>query len=91
MATPLAGDISGNVKMAEKAFADCRQGDRQSLIEYKCGFYYRWQQLCVASGAPERDDEYLGSVFVRGLHPQFSTLLEAYANHCMGDRPVDVD
>lgn len=69
--------------MAEKAFADYRQGDRQSLIEYKA--------VCAAIGAPERDDEYLGSVFVRGLHPQFSTLLEAYANHRMGDRPVDVD
>ena len=89
MSTPLAGDLSGNIRLAEKAFAEYRQGDKQSLIEYKRGFDLRWRQ-CVAIGAPERDAEYLCSAFIRGLHPLFSSLIEAYDNNLMGDRPTDV-
>ncbi len=37
------------------------------------------------------DDEYLCSAFIRGLHPLFSTLIEAYDNNLMGDRPIDVN
>ena len=49
MSTPLGGDTSGNIRLAEKAFSEYRQGDKQSLIEYKRGFDLRWQQ-CVAIG-----------------------------------------
>ena len=63
----------GNIRLAVKASSEYRQGDKQSLIEYKRGFDLRWQQS-VAIGAPEREAEYLCSAFIRGLHPLFSSL-----------------
>ena len=44
----------------------------------------RWEH-CVAIGAPEREEEYLCSAFIRGLHPLFSSLIEAYYNNLMGE------
>jgi hypothetical protein len=90
MSTPISGDIAANIRSAEKSFNEYRQGEKQTLIEYKRGFDNRWQQ-CTAVGAPDRDDEYLCSAFIRGLHPAYSSLIEAYDNNLMGDgRPGDV-